>query len=281
MSSKFSASNPKSSISKSIFNVFSPSSTSDTKGLGSSVESSLSATPSSSSPVSSWFDDEVKKSKELIEGATGESSSAESTSFWGYLVRAILIVLLLGFAGFNIFKEMGIITDDVIEFIRPVTDFGTNIVELVSKQFVSATSEGTRTGIDIVSGAAKSGVNVIEDQVTGKGIDQSGSTPAGTMSDIHNLPIPSSGGGTAKQEAARARALTMNTGSQLDNPPVPLPDQASSVTQKGNISGKAGYCLVGEDRGNRGCIYVNESDTCMSGNIFPTKDKCINPSLRV
>ena len=286
MSSKFAASTPKSSVSKSIFNVFSPS-TSDTKGSGSPLESALSSSPSSSSSssssssVSSWFNDEVKKSKELIESATESSSSAESTSFWGYLVRAILIVLLLGFAGFNIFKEMGIITDDVLEFIRPVTDFGSNIIELVSKQFVSATSEGTRTGIDIVSGAAKSGVNVIEDQVTGKGIDRPGSNPADSVSDIHNLPVPSSGGGTAKQEAARARALTMNTGSQLDAEPIPLPDQASSVTQKGKISGKAGYCLVGEDRGHRGCVYVNESDTCMSGNIFPTKDKCINPSLRV
>jgi len=180
---------------------------------------------------------------------------------------------------------MGIITDDVLEFVRPVTDFGSNIVEVISKQFVSTTSEGTRTGIDIVSGAAKSGVNVIEDQVTGKGINTSesgsGSSTVTQITDIHSLPVPSSGGGTAKQEAARAKALTMNTGSQMDAPPIPLPDQASSVTQKGKVSGKAGYCLVGEDRGNRGCIYVNESDTCMSGNIFPTKDKCINPSLRV
>lgn len=168
---------------------------------------------------------------------------------------------------------MGLITDDILEFIRPVTEFGSSILASVSKQFVSTTSEGTRTGIDIVSGAAKSGVNVIEDQVTGKGI----SAP---VSDDASM-VPSSGGGTAKQEAARARALTMKTGSQLtDLQPVPQPDDSLSVTQKGKISGKSGYCLVGEDRGNRSCIYVNESDTCMSGNIFPSKDKCINPSLR-
>lgn len=172
---------------------------------------------------------------------------------------------------------MGLITDDVIEFIRPVTDFGSSILATVSKQFVSTTSEGTRTGIDIVSGAAKSGVNVIEDQVTGKGI------PKLSADDESVVPssVPSSGGGNAKQEAARARALTMKTGSQLVDSTVPQPDDSMSVTQKGTTSGKAGYCLVGEDRGHRSCIYVNESDTCMSGNIFPSKDKCINPSLRV
>lgn len=177
---------------------------------------------------------------------------------------------------------MGLITDDILEFIRPVTDFGSSILASVSKQFVSTTSEGTRTGIDIVSGAAKSGVNVIEDQVTGKGI----SAPVTDSDDASMVPssvVPSSGGGTAKQEAARARALTMKTGSQLIDLPqtVPQPDDSLSVTQKGKTSGKSGYCFVGEDRGHRSCIYVNESDTCMSGNIFPSKDKCINPSLRV
>jgi hypothetical protein len=185
----------------------------------------------------------------------------------GYFVRFILVVLLLGFAGFNVFKEMGLITDDVLEFVRPFMEWSTGILGSVGKQFVSTTSEGTRTGIDIVSGAAKTGVNVIDDQVTGKGLDAS-------------LVVPPSGGGNARQEAARATALTMKTGSQLTND-IPAPDDSLSVTQKGKTSGKAGYCFVGEDRGNRSCVYVNESDTCMSGNIFPSKDKCINPNIRV
>jgi hypothetical protein len=185
----------------------------------------------------------------------------------GYFVRFILVVVLLGFAGFNVFKEMGLITDDVVELTRPFMEWSTGILGSVSKQFVSTTSEGTRTGIDIVSGAAKTGVNVIDDQVTGNGLNAS-------------LVVPPSGGGNARQEAARATALTMKTGSQL-NYDIPVPDESLSVTQKGKTSGKAGYCFVGEDRGNRSCAYVNESDTCMSGNIFPSKDKCINPNLRV
>ena len=41
-----------------------------------------------------------------------------------------------------------------------------------------------------------------------------------------------------------------------------------------------GYCLVGEDMGLRTCIPVNEADKCMSGDIFTTENKCINPNLR-
>jgi hypothetical protein len=41
-----------------------------------------------------------------------------------------------------------------------------------------------------------------------------------------------------------------------------------------------GWCYIGEDRGFRSCIYKSSEDKCMSGDIFPTKDICINPSLR-
>jgi hypothetical protein len=37
---------------------------------------------------------------------------------------------------------------------------------------------------------------------------------------------------------------------------------------------------VGEDRGFRSCIEVGESTKCMSGEIFPTREVCVNPRLR-
>jgi hypothetical protein len=61
--------------------------------------------------------------------------------------------------------------------------------------------------------------------------------------------------------------------------PMPSPDDATSVTQSGGRS-KSGYCYIGEDRGFRSCISVGENDQCMSGDIFPTMDICINPNLR-
>ena len=44
---------------------------------------------------------------------------------------------------------------------------------------------------------------------------------------------------------------------------------------------KSGYCYVGKDRGHRSCIKIDENNTCMSGDIFPSNEICVNPTLRV
>ena len=193
--------------------------------------------------------------------ATATDISDDSPSFLNYFIRFILVIALLAFAGFNIFTQFGIITEDAMNFIEPVIHPIMKALGMAASQGVKTTSDATKASIDIVSGATKSGVNVVEDQLIGSG-------------------IRSSGGGDAKQERARANALTMKTGVDAIIPQ-PEADEAGSVTQKGKISGKAGYCLVGEDRGIRSCVKVGEGDTCMSGNIFPSKDVCINPSLRI
>ena len=41
----------------------------------------------------------------------------------------------------------------------------------------------------------------------------------------------------------------------------------------------SGYCYIGEDRGFRSCIKVEDSP-CLSGMIYPTKEHCIHPHLR-
>ena len=56
-------------------------------------------------------------------------------------------------------------------------------------------------------------------------------------------------------------------------------DSSSSNIQEG--SGKKGWCFIGKDRGVRSCAKVGLNDTCMSGDIFPTSDICVNPRLRV
>ena len=42
----------------------------------------------------------------------------------------------------------------------------------------------------------------------------------------------------------------------------------------------SGYCFIGIDKGQRNCMSVKESDKCLSGDIFPSKEVCINPNLR-
>ena len=232
-----------------IFNALTPSP---------SPASASTSSSSSSSSSPSWF----SNASSPTAPASGDAGS-DSPSFFSYFIRFILVAALLAFAGFNIFAQMGIATDEIVKFAEPVVRPIMNLLGMITKQTVSTTAAGTKTGIDIVSGATKSGVSVIEDQITG------------------SSSIQPSGNGDARQERARATALTMKTGVDAATAAQPEADDASSVTQKGKVSGKAGFCLVGEDRGIRSCMKVGEGDTCMSGNIFPSKDVCINPSLRV
>jgi hypothetical protein len=55
-------------------------------------------------------------------------------------------------------------------------------------------------------------------------------------------------------------------------------DDSSSNIQRGTA--KSGWCYIGEDRGFRTCANVESKDECMSGDIFPSNEICMNPSLR-
>ena len=41
-----------------------------------------------------------------------------------------------------------------------------------------------------------------------------------------------------------------------------------------------GYCYIGKSNNVRNCAKVSSKNKCMSGDIFPTMDLCINPNLR-
>jgi len=56
-----------------------------------------------------------------------------------------------------------------------------------------------------------------------------------------------------------------------------MADDASSSIQSIN---KSKWCFIGEEKSVRNCVLLNDSQKCMSGDIFPSKDICINPNMR-
>jgi len=68
-----------------------------------------------------------------------------------------------------------------------------------------------------------------------------------------------------------------------------LSNAAQSVAQTGGevqpydqikTTGQAGWCFIGEDLGVRTCSQVGVNDVCMSGDVFPSQEICMNPNLR-
>lgn len=70
-----------------------------------------------------------------------------------------------------------------------------------------------------------------------------------------------------------------NSNAERRAPHEPSPDSATNPIQKPIASGKTQWCLVGEYQGRRGCIEIEDSDKCMSGQVFPSQYTCLNPNF--
>ena len=57
-------------------------------------------------------------------------------------------------------------------------------------------------------------------------------------------------------------------------------DTISSYKQEQLVKENS-YCYIGTDNGQRECTNAFEGDVCMSGQIFPKMEICVNPRLRV
>jgi hypothetical protein len=178
-----------------------------------------------------------------------DSSATNAGLAWSTIIRYFIIILILIFLGFNIFTYLGEISESIMKFIRPVLAFfGYGLAE-TTKQVVNVSATGTKGIVNATAGTVTGGINMLE-----KGLSNKKKAGQSDMKALDN--------------SARNRQAE------------PMPDDAGSKTQASKARGKAGYCYIGEDRGFRSCIQVGEADMCMSGDIFPTEDICINPSLR-
>ena len=136
-----------------------------------------------------------------------------------------------------------------------------------TKQVVNTSATGANAGINATAGAITGGINALS------------ATPATVSSTI---PPPDSlqtntlnnalNNATSANASANANASASASTYQAD-------DSYSSI-QSANSSGKAGWCYIGEERGIRSCSQVGVNDTCMSGDIFPSSEVCVNPTLR-
>jgi hypothetical protein len=117
------------------------------------------------------------------------------------------------------------------------------------KQTIDTSVKGVKTTLDITESSIDNAVNIIEKSV---GIDNDNSNEIEL--DLNKL------------NKNLIKKQTIN---------IPEPRETTNTIKK-----KSGYCYIGEDRGFRSCVKVSQHDTCMSGDIFPSRDICINPNLR-
>ena len=81
------------------------------------------------------------------------------------------------------------------------------------------------------------------------------------------------------------KSLDKNIKDLADDIEKPKPVKKETIKPDDDVStihtsGKSGYCNVGSWKGIRSCVKVSSANECISGDIFPTKDICVNPNLR-
>ncbi len=168
------------------------------------------------------------------------------------IIIALVALLVLSSLGINIFTILGSFVNSITEIILPI------IAQILSIFGYTTGSVLTKTA-DVVGDVAKTGVDVA----------------GGSIQSVGNILKDASRDNVAPGTVTNLDQVLNVQGSVSANEPVP--SSSSSPIQKPSSSNKAGWCLVGEYEGRRGCIAVGEQDKCLSGQIFATQNACLNP----
>lgn len=216
----------------------------------------------------------------------------------------LIIILILAFLGINLFAYLAKATGDVSGFINkyfgPILKwFGVNVLE-TTKETINMSATGTKAGVDVVANTTTGAIDAVENSATSNaGLTNTmpsgtnGSKPAtqkpATQKPATQNPAPQKAG-TSQQSSMPVQQQIQQAGgvyewnqNALDSAlndaakqPEPEPNETANYT-----TGKAGWCYIGDDRSTRSCAQVGVNDMCMSGDIFPTQEVCMNPNLRV
>ena len=190
----------------------------------------------------------LKKSSSTIAASIDDISNTNNNTGTPWIKIIIYIILIV--LGYLIITNLGLI----------LSYLGYTTAE-VTKKTISMGAEGSKALIDVASDTVTGGISSLE-----RGLSFSNKN---YLNNIDNKKI-----------------LVQETNDKGSNEFTDILNKSKTRIAPKNeiephpISGKDGYCYVGEDRGFRSCIKISHADKCMSGDIFPTSEICINPSLR-
>ena len=176
------------------------------------------------------------------------------------LIGVLVVLLILSFLGINLLD----IISDIIKYI--VSLFEPIVSQLLSLLGYTAGNVLNKSA-DIVSDTGKVTLDIAE----------------GTVQNVGNLMIKASKNNLNPNTRAK---LEKTLEDDIDNNylntnySMPENDVTENPIQNPISSNKNGWCLVGEYKNKRGCIEVTEQDKCMSGQIFPSQQICLNANMQ-
>jgi hypothetical protein len=202
------------------------------------------------------------------------TSTSSSESFFSGIQNMgimtwVIIILILAFLGFNIFVYLAKGTNFINSFFTPIITKIVELFALVTGKIVDVTAEGTKTIVNASASTIDQGLSSVQD--VAQKVQVKPSQPNLGSNKIQQQPPDIMANNALNQSLnTSAQRQSQNNDYQAD--------ESTSTIQSGG--GKSGWCYIGEDRGFRSCVEVGQNDTCMSGDIFPSNEICVNPNLR-
>jgi len=183
------------------------------------------------------------------------------------VIVVLTVLLVLSFLGINLLASIGNLLQTISNVFGPLF---TQILSVFGYTAGTVIDKST----DVVTDVAKSGIDLAGDTI---------------QSAAELLKAASRGNVAADAVNQLDNSFRYGNSSNLDNainnskPGLnqPVPDASVDPIQKPITAGKVNWCLVGEYQGKRGCIEVDDDSKCMSGQVFPSQNMCLNPTRSV
>ena len=203
----------------------------------------------------------------LSESTIDVTPSSIFSSIWFWLI----LIIVLAFVGFNIFNYLAKGTDLLVE----ITLFFTYIFATISKFIVNIGATGIQSASDIGASAIDTSSEVVKENTDGKSNEPTENNEEPEQQDQQQQQ------GQQQQLYMQQQQPYPTSYPQSNEFPPSQTEMEPMPASAMDADNKSGWCLVGQEQGFRSCIEVNDFDKCMSGSIFPSKDICTNPNLRV
>ena len=240
------------------------------------LSTSAANNPMSSIGSTNSFSNNIKMDSVGFSPALETSGSSSGFSFSNMFSETswqtwLIVVLILAVLGFNIFYYLASGTQFFANFVSPYIKYFSELVGgtigKTTKEIVTTSATGTKAGVDITAGTITSSIDALGSAIEGTStaVTQTGQDIEKEVSTSPENPL-----NNAMQQQQQ----------QGEAPDAFQADDSYSSIQSGKSSSKSGWCYIGEERGIRSCSQVGPNDQCMSGDIFPTSQVCINPTLR-
>lgn len=169
------------------------------------------------------------------------------------LIVVLVLLLIFSFLGINVLNILGNFIQSIIGVFGP-------LVSQILSVFGYTTGLIIDKSADVVTSVGTAGVEIA----------------GGTLNSVGDLLINASQGNINQNAKDQLDQSLSGSGYKFGQA---QPDSTANPIQNPISSNKTQWCLVGEYQGRRGCIEVADQTKCLSGQIFPSQQMCLNPAM--